>query len=123
MKKIIMIVDNQPEVRELVSVTLSSDGFTILQTDRGDKAVELAIQENPDVILMDVMMPGTVDGLEATRTLKNNPYTKDSYIIMLTAKGQKQDIEKGKQAGADDYFIKPFSPLELIKKVDEVLKK
>jgi len=62
-----------------------------------------------------------MDGLEATRVLKNDPETKDSTIIMLTAKGQEADREKGLEAGADDYFIKPFSPLELIKKVEEVL--
>ncbi|GAI82366.1 unnamed protein product, partial [marine sediment metagenome] len=74
-----------------------------------------------DLIIMDIMMPGGMDGLEATRILKNGPETKECQIVMLTAKGQSIDSEKGFEAGADVYFVKPFSPLELIKKVEEVL--
>ena len=122
MKKI-MIVDDQPEVRELVEVTLLSDSYEILQTDTGEKAIEMAIREKPDIILMDIMMPGGIDGLEAVRILKSNPDTKNLHIILLTAKGQKKDIEIGLLAGADDYFIKPFSPLLLINKIEEVIKK
>ena len=122
MKKI-MIVDDQSEVRELVEVTLLSDGYEILQTDTGEKAIEMAIREKPDIILMDIMMPGEIDGLEAVRILKSNPDTKNLHIILLTAKGQKKDIEIGLLAGADDYFIKPFSPLLLINKIEEVIKK
>ena len=70
---------------------------------------------------MDIMMPGGMDGPEATRRLKNDPETKDSYILILTAMGQQVDKEKGFEAGADDYFAKPFSPLDLLKKVEEVL--
>jgi CheY-like chemotaxis protein len=120
MKKI-LIVDDQLEVRELVKVTLTSDDYEILQAENGHDAVEITIRERPEVILMDIMMPGGIDGLEATKIIKSNPDTKDLTIIMLTAKGQKMDYEKGFQTGADDYFIKPFSPLELIKKVEKVL--
>jgi CheY-like chemotaxis protein len=120
MKKI-LIVDDQLEVRELVKVTLTSDDYEILQAENGQDAVEITIRERPEVILMDIMMPGGIDGLEATKIIKSNPDTKDLIIIMLTAKGQKIDYEKGFQTGADDYFIKPFSPLELIKKVEKVL--
>jgi two-component system alkaline phosphatase synthesis response regulator PhoP len=70
---------------------------------------------------MDIMMPGTVDGLEATRLLKKDPKIKSCQIIMLTSKSEQKDQEKGFKAGADDYFVKPFSPLDLIKKVEEVL--
>ena len=70
---------------------------------------------------MDIMMPGTIDGLDATRIIKKDPELKDCKIILLTAKGQQIDKEKGFEAGADEYFIKPFSPLELIDKVEKVL--
>ncbi len=120
MKKI-LVVDDQLEVRELVGVTLRSDDYQVIQAESGEKAVEVAMSEKPDLIIMDIMMPGGMDGLEATRALKNNPETKDSIIIMLTAKGQEADKEEGFKAGADDYFTKPFSPLELIRKVEEVL--
>ena len=120
MKKI-LIVDDRAEVRELVEVTLRVEDYRILQAKSGEEAVEIARAEKPDLIIMDIMMPGSVDGLEATRILKNDPETKDCKIIMLTAKGQEADREAGFEAGANDYFIKPFSPLELIKKVEEAL--
>ena len=119
--KNILIVDDQAEVRELVEVTLRVEDYRILQAKSGEEAVEIARAEKPDLIIMDIMMPGSVDGLEATRILKNDPETKDCKIIMLTAKGQEADREAGFEAGANDYFIKPFSPLELIKKVEEAL--
>ncbi len=120
MKKI-LIVDDRQEVRELVEVTLRSDEYRCFQAESGEKAIEIAKVEKPDLIIMDIMMPGGMDGLEATRILKGDPETKDCIIIMLTAKGQQIDKEEGFKVGADDYFVKPFSPLDLIKKVDEVL--
>ena len=116
----ILIVDDQAEVRELVEVTLEVEEYKILTAENGEKAVEIAKAEKPDLIIMDVMMPG-IDGLEATRRIKDDPELKDCKIIMLTAKGQKDDVEEGYNAGADEYFTKPFSPLELIRKVEEVL--
>jgi len=120
MKKI-LIVDDQLEVRELVEVTLRVEDYRILQAENGEKAIEIARAEKPDLIIMDIMMPGGMDGLEAARILKNDPETKGCKIIMLTAKGQEADKEAGLEAGTDDYFVKPFSPLELIKKVEEAL--
>ena len=117
----VLIVDDQPEVRELVEITLRSENFRILQAQDGENAINIARKEKPVLIIMDIMMPGKIDGIEATRILKNDPETKEIIIIILTAKGQKGDIEKGYKAGAEDYFVKPFSPLDLIKKVDEVL--
>ena len=120
MKKI-LIVDDQIEVRDLVEVTLKSGDYEIFQAENGAKAIEIARAEKPDLIIMDVMMPGDMDGLEATRILKNDPETRGRPIIILTAKGQEIDRDKGFEAGADEYFSKPFSPLELIKKVEDVL--
>jgi two-component system phosphate regulon response regulator PhoB len=117
----ILIVDDQLEVRELVEVTLRSEDYQVLQAENGEKGIEMAKAEKPDLIIMDIMMPGGMDGLEATRHIKNDHETKDCKVIMLTAKGQETDREKGLEAGADDYFIKPFSPLELIRKVEEIL--
>ena len=120
MKKV-LIVDDRLEVRELVEVTLRVKDYQILEASNAEEAIEMVKAEKPDLTLMDIMMPGRMDGLEATRILKSDPETKDCPIVMLTAKGQKIDIEKGLEAGAVDYFVKPFSPLELIKKVEEVL--
>ena len=120
MKKI-LVVDDQLEVRALVEATLGIGDYQIFQAKNGKEAIEITKAEKPHLIIMDIMMPGGMNGLEATRILKNDSETKECIIIMLTAKGQQADREEGFQAGADDYFSKPFSPLELIKKVDEVL--
>ncbi len=122
MKKI-LIADDRAEVRELVEITLRAEDYQILQAKNGQQSIDVTRKEKPDLIIMDIMMPGEIDGIEATRILKNDPVTKGSIIIMLTSKGQKEDIKKGYEAGAEDYFVKPFSPLDLIKKVEEVLEK
>jgi len=121
MPKKILIVDDQVEIRNLVEVILGEEDHQILQAESGEKAIEIAKVEKLDLIIMDIMMPGGMDGLETTRILKNDPEAKDCAIIMLTVKGQHDDREKGFEAGADDYFSKPFSPLELMKKVEEVV--
>lgn len=120
MKKI-LVVDDQPTIRELVEATLRGEKYQIFQEASGEAAVETAKSEKPDLIILDVMMPDGMDGLETTRTIRSNETTKKSIIILLSAKGQDEDIEKGKKAGADDYFAKPFSPLDLINKVEEIL--
>jgi two-component system phosphate regulon response regulator PhoB len=120
MKKI-LIVDDKKEIRQLVEVTLRSEDYKILQAGDGKEGIEIAKAERPDLILMDIMMPGDMSGLEATKAIKNDPETKNIPVIMLTAQGRKQDREIGLEAGADDFFTKPFRPLELIKKVEEVL--
>jgi len=120
MKKI-LVVDDQREIQELMQVTLRLDNYQILVASSGKEAIEKAIAEIPDLIFMDIMMPGDLDGLEATRILKSEKSLKDTIIVILSAKGQKTDIDKGMEIGADDYFVKPFDPLELLRKVEEVL--
>lgn len=121
MKKI-LIVDDQPEIRELVDVTLRIGDYTILQAVSGDQALAVARAEHPDLILLDVMMPNSsIDGFEVCRQLKSDPLTQNINIVMLTARGQEADQELGQQVGADDYFTKPFSPLQLMKKIEELL--
>lgn len=120
MKKI-LVVDDQLQVRELVEVTLRGGDYNVIQASSGEEAVETVKKEKPDLVIMDIMMPGGMDGLEATKIIKNNPETKNCKVIMLTAKGQDDDIKMGEEAGADGYFIKPFSPLELISKIEAEL--
>ena len=120
MKKI-LIVDDDFEIRRLVDMTLRIEDYQILQAESGEKAIEIVKTEKPDLVIMDIMMPGGMDGLEATRILKNDPETKGCSIIMLTAKGQSYEREEGLAAGADDYFSKPFSPLALIKRVGKMV--
>lgn len=121
MTKKILIVEDQDEVRELVGVTLSIGDYKILEAANADEALELAKEYHPQLILMDIHMPGTIDGLEATRRIKQDPETMKCRVIMLTAYSQQSDIEAGYKAGADGYFTKPFSPLELIQRVEREL--
>ena len=120
MKKI-LIVDDQVEIRDLVEITLRVSDYNILKASSGEDAIEIAEKEKPDLIIMDIMMPGKIDGMEAARILKNNDKTRESIIIFLSAKDQEVDIEAGKAVGASGYFVKPFSPLDLINKVEESL--
>lgn len=120
MKKI-LIVDDQIEVRELVEVTLRYGNFKILQASNGLDAITIVKKEKPELVIMDIMMPGEIDGLEAIRRIKSDLQTKTCKIIMLTAKGQDIDKEKGVDLDIEDYFVKPFSPLDLINKIEEVL--
>ena len=118
----ILIVDDQPAVRELLATTLEIGDYQLILADDGVRALEIATGEHPDLILLDVMMPNSdFDGLEVCRRIKQNPSTADITIIILSAKGQKMDIEAGLMAGADDYIYKPFSPVALIEKVEGML--
>jgi len=119
--KRILIVDDRKEIRELVDVTLRSEDYQIFQAASGEEAIFIAKAEKPDLIIMDVMMPSGINGFEATSIIKNDPDIKNCKILILSSKGQLIDVEEGRKAGADEYFIKPFSPLDLIKKVEELL--
>jgi len=119
--KRILIVDDEEKVRKLVEVTLSVGKFEMLHASSGEEALKIARKTKPDIVLLDVMMPGELDGFDVCRLLKDDPDTKDIYIIMLTAKGQRAEREKGLAVGSDDYFVKPFSPVELMDKIDKIL--
>ena len=117
----ILIADDDPEIRTLVAVTLG-DSHTILEATDGVDALDLARKEDIDLVLLDVMMP-RMDGFEACRQLKRDPKTMHTPVIMLTARGTREDLDRGTEAGADDYFVKPFSPIALLDKVGQVLEK
>ena len=121
-QKKILIVDDHERLRILVLATFKgNDDFEIIEASTGEEAIKLASSEKPQLVLMDLMMPGKYDGLEATRILKAQSDTQKIPIVLLTAKGQQIDIDQGYQAGADDYIVKPFSPTELIQKVEKLI--
>ncbi|PLX82305.1 MAG: two-component system response regulator [Desulfuromonas sp.] len=120
MKKI-LIVDDQPEVKRLLEIILKGGGRQFFHADSGEEAVAIARSEKPDVILLDVMMPGGMDGYENTKALKEDPLTAACPIITMTAKVQAQDQEDAFAAGADDYIGKPFDISDLKEKVDKFL--
>ena len=116
----LLIADDESGVRALVRMTLESGEYDIVEASNGNDALRLAQESAPDLMFLDVMMPG-LSGVEVCKTLKSDPTTSGIRIVLLTAKAQDADREEGLAAGADDYFTKPFSPLSLIGKVDEVL--
>jgi two-component system phosphate regulon response regulator PhoB len=121
-RKKILIVDDLPEIRDLVAMTLCIGPYHIFQACNGPEAIELAQREKPELILLDVMLPeGGVDGFEVCRRIKSDEETHHCFVMMLTARGQKDDMAAGFAAGANDYLVKPFSPLELMTKVDKIL--
>ena len=121
MKPRVLIVEDQADIRRLIRMTLEFGDYKLLEADNGDDGYRLASNARPGVMLLDVMMPGSMDGLQVCAKLRQDPAMKDTRIIMLTARGQQTDIEAGKKAGADAYLIKPFSPLELMDLVDQYL--
>ncbi len=119
MKKI-LIADDRAEVVELVRVTLEGEDYQIVDASNGKEALKKVRLEKPDLVLLDVVMP-KMDGFEVCRKLKKDPETQEIPIIMLTAKAQKVDKEKGREVGASDYITKPFSPSALLTKIEEIL--
>lgn len=118
----ILVVDDEENIVELVKYNLERAGYQVIVAYDGDKALELIGKEKPDLILLDVMLPGT-DGLTVCRETNSNSETQNIPIIMLSARGEEQDKVMGLEMGADDYITKPFSPRELIARVKARLRR
>jgi two-component system, OmpR family, alkaline phosphatase synthesis response regulator PhoP len=116
----VLIADDQPNMRQLVRLTLESGHFQILEAPDGDAALEVARAERPDLVFLDWTMPG-LPGVEVCRALRDDPATAGIRIVMLTARSQDSDRALAEEMGADDYITKPFSPIELLEKVRDVL--
>jgi DNA-binding response OmpR family regulator len=121
-KKIILIVDDQSELRKLVRMTLDFGDYELHEAEDGQQALEVTKIIQPDLVILDVMMPGKVDGYQVCEKLKKDNNKKIPYVILLTARGQKTDLDEGERVGADNYIVKPFSPLELIGNVENVFR-
>jgi CheY-like chemotaxis protein len=115
----LLIADDEPAVRALVRVTLEDDDYRILEAADGVEALQKIRDENPSLVLLDIMMPG-MNGLEVCRIVKSDPTTSGTVVVMLTAQAQQRDRDRGLAAGADVYFTKPFSPLALLDLVARV---
>lgn len=120
MGKRILIVEDHADIRRLIRMTLEFEDHEIHEAANADEGLLQARQERPDLLLLDVMMPGTMDGLGLCRLVKNDPDLNRPHVILLTARGQSQDIEAGLAAGADAYLLKPFSPLKLIETINQL---
>lgn len=118
----ILIVEDESEIAKLIQFTLEREGFTCNSCRDGFAALQAFQQQQPDVIILDLMLPG-LDGLEVCARIRQKPGVKDPYILMLTAKGEEIDRIIGLSTGADDYMVKPFSPTELVARVRALLRR
>jgi two-component system alkaline phosphatase synthesis response regulator PhoP len=118
----ILVVDDEEDILELARYNLANEGYQVSCVDTGEKAVEMARRNKPDLVVLDLMLPG-MDGFEVCKILKNNAQTSAIPIVMLTAKGEESDIVTGLELGAEDYITKPFSPKVLIARIRTVLRR
>jgi two-component system alkaline phosphatase synthesis response regulator PhoP len=122
MKETILIVEDEKDIVKMLDYNLKKEGYKVIVADDGEEALDAANTKHPDLILLDLMLPG-LDGLEVCKELKNERKTKSIPVIMLTAKSQESDKVVGLELGADDYVTKPFSPRELIARIKAVLRR
>ena len=115
----VLVVDDEPKIREIVRRYLEVEGFTVAEASDGQSALQIAGELHPDLVILDVMMPG-LDGIDVLRNLRTES---DVYVILLTARAEEVDKLIGLSVGADDYITKPFSPRELVARVKTVLRR
>lgn len=118
----ILIADDNENIREALTYLLEDEGYTLSLAKDGAETLRKVREVSPDILFLDIMMP-EINGYDVCRTIKNDPDLKKTYIIMLTAKGQADEQERGKKAGADEYVVKPFSPMEVLAKIKNILDK
>jgi DNA-binding response OmpR family regulator len=124
MKRSALIVDDQVDIRNLLMVTMESEDFDLHEADNGEDAWRIAQNLRPAIVLLDVMMPGALDGYQVCQKIKADATLQSTTkVILLTARGQRTDIERGEVVGCDAYLVKPFSPIELLDTVDRLLVK
>jgi DNA-binding response OmpR family regulator len=116
----VLLVDDHADIRRLVRITLGKT-FEVLEAEDGTTALEIVRLQKPDLVVLDIMMPGALDGLQVLDAIKTDASLSATRVIMVTARGQAKDYEYGMQLGADAYFIKPFSPLQLVASIKEIL--
>jgi DNA-binding response OmpR family regulator len=116
----ILVVDDEPFILRSLLFILKKEGYQVASATDGEQALAQIAREKPDLVFLDVMMPKK-DGYEVCRILKSDPALSDIYVILLTAKGQSKDREKGMGVGADEYITRPFSPSMVVEKVRAIL--
>lgn len=122
LKKRILVVDDEPSIVELVSYNLKKEGYDVLKAYDAEKALEMIKEEEIDLFIIDVMLPG-MDGFELVRTLRGGDKNRDKPVIFLTAKGEEFDRVLGLELGADDYITKPFSVRELLARIKAIFRR
>jgi two-component system alkaline phosphatase synthesis response regulator PhoP len=121
-KASILIVDDEEDIRELVELNLVREGYVVLTCETGEQALTMVRAKQPDLIVLDLMLPG-IDGLEVCKRLKADSSFQEIPVVMLTAKGEESDVVAGLELGADDYITKPFSGKVLVARIRRLLRK
>ena len=121
-KKKIIVVEDEPDLVDVVTYNLQREGYLVLAAQRGDEGLNLIRSEGPDLVLLDLMLPG-MDGLSICRQMKSDGSLSEIPIIIASAKGEESDVVIGLEMGADDYLAKPFSPRELLARIKAVLRR
>jgi two-component system response regulator VicR len=116
----VLIVDDEANIRNILDFSLCSEGYRVVAASDGDEALYMAFTEQPDLIILDVMMPRS-DGFEICRRLKSDVRTKNVPVIMLTAKKSRDDRHRGQEVKADEFITKPFSPKHVVERVQSLL--
>jgi len=120
-QKKILIADDNENIREALTYLLEDEGYSLSTAKDGAETLVKTRELHPDILFLDIMMP-EINGYDVCRIIKNDPELKRIYVIMLTAKGQVAEQERGRAAGADEYIVKPFSPMEILAKIKDILK-
>jgi two-component system phosphate regulon response regulator PhoB len=120
--KKVIVIEDEPDIQEIIVHNLLRDGYQVEATPNGERGLEMVRRLDPDLVLLDLMLPG-LDGVEVCRRMKTDPRTRAVSIIMVTARGEESDVVLGLGLGADDYVSKPFSPRELMERVKAVLRR
>lgn len=121
-KKKIIVVEDEPDLVDVVTYNLEREGYSVLASQRGDEGLNLVRSKAPDLVLLDLMLPG-MDGLSICRQMKSDSSMREIPIIIASAKGEESDVVIGLEMGADDYLAKPFSPRELLARIRAVLRR
>jgi DNA-binding response OmpR family regulator len=121
-QKQILIADDNENIRQALTYLLEDEGYSLQIAKDGADTLKKVKSFLPDVLLLDVMMP-EINGYDVCRMIKNDPDLKKTYVILLTARGQAAEQELGKEAGADEYVVKPFSPIDILSKMKNILSK
>lgn len=116
----VLTIEDQPDIRRLIRMTLEFKGFEVLEASTGEEGLSMVRRHKPSLILLDVMMPG-IDGLTVARTLRADPELSRIPTLMLTAMGTSDDIEAGMETGVRGYLVKPFSPWQLLEQVEQLI--
>lgn len=119
-RKKILIADDNENIREAMTYLLEDEGYELSLAKDGSDTLKKVREFRPDILFLDIMMP-EINGYEVCRIIKNDPELKKTYVIILTAKGQVVEQERGREVGADEYIVKPFSPMEILVKIRNIL--